>query len=246
MMEEKKEENITLKKSTIWMGISGVLAVLLIISVFTAGFGIRGNSITGKTVDVPSPSPSRSPSPSPSPSGIGLVDAKKWVDDDPSVGEKNAKLTIVEFSDFQCPFCGRFRSQTFDQIKKEYIDTGKVKFVFRDFPLNSIHPYAQKASEASECADEQGKFWEYHDKLFENQGALTVDNLKKYASDLSLDTKKFNDCLDSGKMTAEVNKDTQDAQASGGSGTPYFLVGNKPVSGAQPFANFKAAIDAQL
>jgi len=243
-MEEKKEETVTLKKSTIWMGISGVLAVLLIISVFTGGFGIKGGSNSDNSGNIVAPNPS--PSPSPSPGGIALVDAKKWVDDDPSLGDKNAKLTIVEFSDFQCPFCGRFRTQTFDQIKKEYIDTGKVKFVFRDFPLSSIHPYAQKASEASECADEQGKFWEYHDKLFENQQALTIDNLKKYASDLSLDTKKFNDCLDSGKMVSEVNKDTQDATASGGSGTPYFLVGNRPVSGAQPFANFKAAIDAQL
>ncbi|MEK6935003.1 MAG: DsbA family protein [Nanoarchaeota archaeon] len=239
------EESVTLKKSTIWKASTGVLAVLLLISIITGGFGIGSGSDSGPTGRAVAPSPSPSPNPIPVPS-IGLVEAKDFVDDDPVLGEKNAPVTIVEFSDFQCPFCGRFRSQTLTQIEKEYIDTGKVKFVFRDFPLNSIHPYAQKASEASECADDQGKFWEYHDVLFENQASLDLISLKKYAADLELDTGDFNNCLDSGKYADEVKKDTADAQAAGGTGTPFFLIGNRPVSGAQPYANFKAAIDAQL
>ena len=243
-MEEKKEEIFKLKKSTIWMGISGVLAVLLIISVFTGGFGIKGGSNSDNSGNIVAPNPS--PSPSPSPGGIALVDAKKWVDDDPSLGDKNAKLTIVEFSDFQCPFCGRFRTQTFDQIKKEYIDTGKVKFVFRDFPLSSIHPYAQKASEASECADEQGKFWPMHDKLFNEGVQGGVESFKKYAKDLGLDTGKFNKCLDSGEMAGEIRKDLADGGRYGVSGTPGFFINGVKVVGAQPFQVFEQVIEAEL
>ena len=116
----------------------------------------------------------------------------------------------------------------------------------RDFPLNSIHPSAQKAAEATECADEQDKFWEYHDLVFANQGAIDVDSLKGYADQLGLDTATFNDCLDEGKQTAEVEKDSEDAQASGVSGTPAFFINGQLVSGAQPFSVFQQIIDAAL
>lgn len=166
-------------------------------------------------------------------------------DDDPALGDKNAPVTIVEFSDFQCPFCARFHQQTFPQINEEYVKKGKVRFVYRDYPL-PFHQFAQKASEAAECADEQGKFWEYHNKIFENQQGLGADNLKKWAVDLRLDTKKFNDCLDSGKMAAEVQKDLQDGSSYGASGTPAFFINGKLISGAQPYQAFKQAIDAEL
>ncbi len=168
---------------------------------------------------------------------------------DPFKGNKDAKVTIVEFSDFQCPFCSRFYEQTFPQLEKEYINTGKVKLVFKDFPLRSIHPLAQKASEAAECADEQGKFWEYHDKLFEAQQEWRtsgIDSFKQYASDLGLDTEKFNNCLDNDETKDEVDEDYNEALKAGGRGTPYFVINGKPLSGAQPFANFKAIIDAEL
>ncbi len=168
------------------------------------------------------------------------------VDDDPVLGDKNAPVIILEFSDFQCPYCGRFESQAFDQIKKDYIDTGKVKFVYRDFPLNSIHPYAQKAAEASECADEQGKYWEYHDKLFENQQALTVEDLKEYAKELKLSIDKFNDCLDSDAMVEEVQKDLSEGESYGVTGTPAFFINGLLLEGAQPFENFKKIIDEEL
>ena len=173
------------------------------------------------------------------------VDMAKLVDDDPMKGQKSAPVTIVEFSDFQCPFCARFYTDTLTQIQKDYIDTGKVKIVYRDFPL-SFHTNAQPAAEAAECADDQGKFWQFHDKLFENQQALSGDNYKLWAKELGLDTKKFNDCVDSNKYASEVQKDMTDGQAAGVSGTPAFFVNGQFLSGAQPYAAFKSAIDAAL
>ena len=105
---------------------------------------------------------------------------------------------------------------------------------------------AQKSAEASECADDQGKFWEFHDIVFERQDLLSLNNLKQWAGELGLDANKFNNCLDSGEKANEVNKDASDAQEVGGRGTPYFIVGNQPISGAQPFAAFQAAIESQL
>lgn len=166
-------------------------------------------------------------------------------DDDPVLGDKNAKVTIIEFSDYECPFCARFATQTLPQIKDQYVKTGKVKIVFRDFPL-SFHANAQKAAEAAECADDQGKYWEYHDKLFANTQSLDVTSLKQYAKDLGLDATKFNSCLDTGKYTAEVKKDFSDGQAVGISGTPSFVINGKLVVGALPFEMFKQEIDAAL
>jgi len=167
------------------------------------------------------------------------------IDDDPMLGNKNAKVTIIEFSDFECPFCAKFYSETMGQIKTEYIDTGKVKLVYRDFPL-SFHANAQKAAEASECADDQKKFWEMHDLLFEKGVVGGVTTFKQYAVDLGLDTDKFNKCLDSGEKATEVQNDMKDGQSYGISGTPGFLVNGVRIVGAQPFSAFKAVIDAEL
>ena len=240
-MQPKKEEAIQITKSTLWQIVSGVLGLLLVISIFTGGFGFGGNngSPTGGTVAQPG-----QPSPG-TPTGIVDVSA----DDDPALGKDNAPITVIEFSDFQCPFCSRFRDQTFDQIKTNYIDTGKVKFVYRDFPLSSIHPMAESGAEAAECANEQGKFWEYHDILFSKQDEWTttgVDTLKGYAKDLSLDTNKFNSCLDDGKYKDEVAKDFQDGVDAGVQGTPSFFINGKQLSCAQPFTSFQAAIDSEL
>lgn len=168
------------------------------------------------------------------------------VDDDPIKGNKAAPVTIVEFSDFECPFCGKFYTETYKQIIDTYVTTGKASLVFRDFPLSSIHPDAEKAAEAAECANEQGKFWEMHNKLFENQQALSVDNLKQYAKDLKLNTVKFNDCLDTGKYEAEVAKDTKEAASYGVTGTPAFFINGRLIAGAYPFSEFKKIIDEEL
>ncbi|UCD02943.1 MAG: DsbA family protein, partial [Candidatus Aenigmatarchaeota archaeon] len=128
--------------------------------------------------------------------------AGAFVDGDYVKGDENAPVTIIEYSDFECPFCARFWEQTLPEIEENYIKTGKVKLIYRDFPLG-FHANAQKAAEASECAGEQGKFWEYHDVLYDTR-ALSVSDLKQHAKDLGLDSTKFDSCLDSGKYAEEV------------------------------------------
>lgn len=173
-------------------------------------------------------------------------------DDDPVLGRSDAPVTIVEFSDFQCPFCRRFFEDALVQIKKEYVDIGKVRLVYRDFPLD-FHPGAQPAAMAAECADEQGKFWEFHDKVFaaqalQGQGTIQfgVADLKKWAKEINLNTIQFNQCLDSGKYKEEVAKDQTDGTAAGVSGTPTLFINGIRVVGAQPFATFKTIIDKAI
>lgn len=145
------------------------------------------------------------------------------VADAPYEGSANAPITILEFSDFQCPYCGKFVSDSYPQIKSQYIDTGKAKLFFRNFPL-PFHENAEKSAEASLCANEQGKFWAFHDKLFANQTSLSIDNLKQYAKDLVLDASKFNSCLDAGTTANQVTKDTSDGTSYGIGGTPSFFI----------------------
>ena len=164
------------------------------------------------------------------------------VDDDPARGPKTAPVTILEFSDFQCPYCSRVEP-TLKQIEERYGD--KVRIVFRDYPLN-IHPFAAKAAEAAACANEQGKFWEMHDKLFANQQKLTVDDLKGYAASIGLDAAGFDQCLDSGKHTEEWKKDLAEGTQYGVTGTPAFFVNGRFLNGAVPYDKFTAMIDEEL
>lgn len=177
------------------------------------------------------------------------------IDDDPVLGNPNAPVTLIEFSDYQCPYCGRFVRDTFPRIKTDYIEKGKVRYVFRDFPILSIHPQAQKAAEAAQCSGDQDKYWEMHDRIFENQRAIKVENLKGYAEKLSLNMEDFNNCLDGGKYAEEVKKDIQAGKKAGVRGTPSFILGKttkdgkvagKFIRGAQPYQVFKAAIEALL
>jgi protein-disulfide isomerase len=160
----------------------------------------------------------------------------------PSKGPDGAKVTIVEFSDFQCPFCGRAAS-TVDQVMEQY--AGKVRLVFRQFPLD-FHEKAPKAAEAALCANEQKKFWEFHDLLFKNQDKLGLEDLKAHATSLGLDVAKFNECLDSGKMKKTVDDDAAAGKKVGVTGTPAFFINGTMLSGAQPIEAFKEAIDAEL
>jgi protein-disulfide isomerase len=162
--------------------------------------------------------------------------------DDPVLGSKNAKLTIIEYSDYQCPYCGRVEP-TIKQVMSTYGD--QVRLVFRDFPL-SFHENAMPAALAANCAQDQGKFWEYHDLLFANQEALDAASLKKYATQVGLDATKFNDCFDTKKFQAAIADDMSTAQADGVQGTPFFKIGSQQVSGALPFDSFKKVIDAEL
>ena len=178
----------------------------------------------------------------PKPTQPEVTRASVTADDDPSKGPADAKVTIIEFSDFQCPFCARVQP-TLKQIADTYGD--QVRIVFRDFPL-SFHNDAQKAAEAAECADDQGIFWEYHDLLFANQGSLGVLSLKQYATNLGMDTVTFDSCLDSGKYAQEVKDDLADGSRAGVRGTPAFFINGIPLSGARPFADFKQIIDSEL
>ncbi|MEW6431854.1 MAG: thioredoxin domain-containing protein [Myxococcota bacterium] len=160
----------------------------------------------------------------------------------PSRGPDNAKVTIVEFSDFECPFCSKAEDSV-NQVMEQY--AGKVKLVFRHFPL-SFHPHAAKAAEAAMCAEEQGKFWEMHKVLFANQQKLGVEDLKAHAATLGLDAAKFNACLDGGSKKALVDADQKAGTEAGVNGTPAFFINGKMLSGALPFPEFKKVIDAEL
>lgn len=166
------------------------------------------------------------------------------VDDDPAFGPEDAPVTIVEFSDFECPFCARFRSETFDALAEQY--DGQIRFVYRDFPLSSIHPDAQKAAEAAECADDQGMFWEMHDVIFANQSNMGVAALSGFAEDLELDMSDFDECLNNGKYADEVLADLQEGQTYGVTGTPTFFINGVRLVGAQPLSAFQAIIDQEL
>jgi protein-disulfide isomerase len=163
--------------------------------------------------------------------------------DDPSEGKADAPVTLVEYSDFQCPFCLRVMP-TLKQLRVKYGD--RIRVVWKDFPLTQIHPQAFVAAQAGNCAREQGKFWELHDKMFGNQSALQPDALKKYAADAGLDAAKFNQCLDTSKYEARV----QDALSAGGklgiTSTPTVFVNGRIVAGAQPIEVFQSVIDEEL
>ena len=164
-------------------------------------------------------------------------------------GDPNAPVTIVEFSDFQCPFCGRFAMETGRRIDEVYVRSGLVRFGYQHFAF--LGPESQWAAEASECAAEQNAFWAYHDLLFErqageNQGAFSKENLKALAAELELDTAAFNDCLDSGRYASLIAEDRAWVQSLGVQSTPSFLINGQPLVGAQPFDAFQRIIEEAL
>jgi protein-disulfide isomerase len=163
--------------------------------------------------------------------------------DGPSSGPADAPVTIVEFSDFQCPFCSRV-IPTLKRVEEEYGD--KVRLVFRQFPLHRLHPQAQKAAEASLCAEDQGKFWEMHDAMFADQAGLAVDKLKEKAALLGLSMDAFNDCLDSDRYADRVDADLKAGADAGVSGTPALFINGRFLSGAQPYDEIAKIIDDEL
>jgi protein-disulfide isomerase len=187
-----------------------------------------------------------------------LEDVYVGTDGAVTLGEQTAKVVMVEFSDYQCPFCGRHATTTFSPIIDEYVKSGKLRYVFRNFPLEQIHPLAEKAAEAAECMGEQGKYWEGHERLFKNQQALDLKELPAHALVLGLDVSKFQQCLDSGKFTAKVRGDIAEGTKLGVRGTPTFFFGypdpkdpkrmraSKLLSGALPIEQFKETIDNLL
>lgn len=261
-IEPKKitsDGKISIKKSTFWALVISTVAVSIITAFFAGSYiGLKSEQLTKselneaiakleskivKTQQVEQPK---------------VQPMEISTDDDPVRGNQDAPLTIVEFSDFQCPFCARFQIQTLPLILEQYVETGKVKFVYRDFPIQNSHPNAMPAAAASECAHEQDKYWEYHDMLFENQSVWNKVEItsaivifKEFATELNLNQEQFDSCLDSGKYIDEINNDLTDGRNYGVTGTPGFFIGNDEVgfvklNGAQPFEAFKSLIDSQL
>lgn len=196
----------------------------------------------------PVAAPSAAPTAPTQPQGPTTVNVK-LDSSDPILGDPNAKVTIVEFADYQCPFCEKFYTDTFPQIKKNYIDTGKIKFAYKN--LAFLGKESTDAANAAMCARDQNKFWEFHDYLFthqgpENSGTFAPDKLKGFAAALGLNTAQFNDCLDNQKDNAQVTADIAEANKNSFQSTPSFAVGTTPIVGAQPYAQFQAAIDAEL
>lgn len=160
-------------------------------------------------------------------------------------GNPNANVTIVEFSDYECPYCQRFYKTTYQQIKKEYIDTGKVNLIFKNFPLN-IHKNSEKAAEAALCAEEQGKYYEMYNLLFENGTKGGIKEFKEYAKKLNLNKDAFDTCLDSGIMKKTIQKDIAQGKKLGVTGTPTFFINGQMVLGAQPLNIFEQKINPLL
>jgi protein-disulfide isomerase len=166
-----------------------------------------------------------------------------------SLGAANAPVVVAEFADFQCPYCKQFALGPELQLRRDYVDTGKVRFVFRHFPF--IGNESTWAAEASECANDQGRFWDYHDKLYEqqgneNSGAFSQDNLKRFAAELGLDTTKFNACLDSGKYQSQVQAAYNEAVKRRVNSTPTILVNGKVIQNGSDYQVLQAAIEAAL
>ena len=231
-----KKIKIELNELTLWRFGTITFCILFIVSILTSGFGGRGSDVVVPSGTAQQLQPLAAPSP---------VVNVKTPEDSVFKGEKNAPITIVEFSDFQCPFCGRFYTETLPQLEQEYIKTGKVKLVYRHLPL-SFHPQAHTAAQASECANDQGKFWEYHDLIFKNQQRLGEEPWNELAQQLNLDVSAFKTCLESGKYKQKVDRDNTEAAQYGASGTPTFFINGQKLIGAQPFGAFKAVIDVEL
>lgn len=166
------------------------------------------------------------------------------------LGKADAPVTLVEYSDFQCPYCLRHFSDTHGRLLTEYVNTGKVKILFKNFPIPELHPQAIQAAIAAECAADQGKFWAYHDILFQRLGTRTADytaaGLTGYAVSFQLDRERFDACLRDEKILARINADRAEGNRLGVRGTPTFFVNGQTLVGAQPFEAFKAVIDSAL
>jgi protein-disulfide isomerase len=174
------------------------------------------------------------------------------------LGDASAKVTLIEYSDYQCPFCARHSRQTMPEIIKNYVNDGKVKFIMREFPIPALHPRASAASEAALCARDQDKYWEMHDILFNNQRKMSDEDLNGYASEIGLDTAAFGACMEQKKYAEQVEKDIAEGKLMGVSGTPSFVLGltdsedpdkvrvTKFVRGARGYPTFSQLIDELL
>ncbi len=228
-----KAETFTFKATHFY----AVLVVLAFAAGVLIGYAAWGRS-SARTVLVPD-----QPAVAAATSAPQYVRYKIPTDGFPALGPANAPITLVEFGDFQCPFCRQWEQQTYQPLLAAY--PGKIRFVFRDFPLTSIHPNAMPAAEAAQCANEQGKFWPFHDKLFSSE-TLSTDVYDQYAQQLGLDMTKFDQCLSTHKYAQQIQDDSNFAQNLGINSTPTFFINGLAVVGAQPLDAFQSVIDKEL
>lgn len=248
-MSEEKKKNVT-KLATPILVILLVGAAFLIGSLFTQLKTLQGGkqeeALTAKAEATPTVGERAQAEPGEIVlGGEDLTEAEKG---EAVKGSPNAPITIVEFSEYQCPYCARYVEGTYAQLWEEYGD--QIRYIFRDYPL-PFHQHAQKTSEAARCAGEQGDYWGYHDLLFKNQSdwsaQTSIDStLEGYAGQLGLDAGQFSDCLSQGKFTQAVKDDFAFGQKVGVSGTPSFFINGRMLVGAQPFSAFQAMIQEEL
>lgn len=225
-----------------------VLVGLLVVAAFVIGMLVpKGNLFQGTATAYPSASNAPVGAPTaPTPGQKVNVSVGHL----PVLGDKNAKVTVIEFADFRCPFCEQWFQQVEPNLIKDYVNTGKVKFAFRHYAF--LGPASIVAANASECANEQGKFWDFHDYLYKNQppetdtSMYTTDNLTQVAGTLGMDTTQFKSCLSANKYQKNVDTDLQEGQKAGVNGTPTVFIDGQSIVGAQPYSNFKTIIDQEL
>lgn len=231
-----------------------MLVALVLIGIIV-GYGISLlMGIKGLTTSLPNPvqeNIQKDPSVAKVPEILSDEQTQNLPEDDAIIGSPNAPVTLVEFSDFQCPYCGAFFKESLAQLTADFIDTGKVKLIYRDYPLSG-HPQAVGAAHAAECADDQKKFKEMHDALFEGQkewsgSATALETYEKYAQKIDLNLTEYKECMASQKHIPEIRKDLLDGLAVGVKGTPHFFINGHRVSGSLDYATvFKPAIEATL
>ncbi|MDZ7586134.1 MAG: DsbA family protein [Patescibacteria group bacterium] len=241
-MPENKKMNI----------LQPVMVVLLVVAAFAIGSMWTQLKMIKSDKGVPTAQPTaQEPGAPEEPTEVSEDVWQEMLKDPAAVkGDKNAKVTMVEFSDYQCPFCKRYAEETMDQIDKEYVMTGKVRYIVRDLPLE-FHQFAQKAAEAAKCAGVQGKSFEYSAHLFTNQDSWPKETdvtktFVGYAATVGLNGTKFSNCLTNGEQAEAVAGDMALAKKAGLGGTPSFVINGKILVGAQPFEAFKAMIEAEL
>jgi|SRR5581483_5163038 len=224
---------------------STILTVLLIVAAFYLGMLTQKVSNLEKNQTAPAGTAAAQPSGAPAPGAKVNVANGHF----PLKGNANAKVTVIEFADFQCPFCEQWFKTVEPSLIKDYVDTGKVKFAFRQYAF--LGQESTWAAEAAECANEQGKFWDFHDYLYnhqgqENSGTFSKANLEGFAATLGLNTSQFNQCLETDKYAKAVSDEFAEGQKAGVQGTPATFVDGQLVSGAQPYTAFKTLIDSEL
>ncbi|MFB6294962.1 MAG: DsbA family protein [Candidatus Nanohaloarchaea archaeon] len=238
------------------------LLIAFVVGVFAGGFLMSAvNSVTGLTGAAVQDTQNNPTQPSdtgnnPSPSenqGADTVSMDQiTIEGQPTMGSSDAPVTMVIYEDFQCPFCQRFEQNTMPKIVKNYVETGKVRVVWKDFPLPQLHPWATAAAETMECVYRQDEdaFWAVKDKVFNNQNSLTTDNvqqrIKSWAAQEGVSESAVQSCLDSGNPSQAVQNDKSEASSIGVSGTPTAIVNGQKIVGAQPYSRFQSAIESAL